>query len=353
MIFLSDSEKAEWRRLADEIEAGRVEPGRFTSGLRTALLPAFHYFVGTRLGARSHEALGQAWIDAGTGSERQGLSSNTFLSSFLRRHGGGWRMPAVCFEDPAPFVHFSGVPPLEQARRAFLDQCAASLPVFREPLRILDIGTGDGRLLARLLERLLESGVTREIGSIHVVEASEAMCDLATRHLREAFPGARIDATRGRIQEHPGEWDERFHVALSSLAFHHMPFEDKVLHLGRLAPHVEHFVIFELGADHDTPEQASPELALSIFQSYGRMIDFVFAHDAPIRTAVDCVDNFLMTEVMSFVLQPRGARTDYHMLRSQWHEAFRRGLGKGFACLCESTASSDTWLDLFTMHYGR
>ena len=353
MIFLSDTEKAEWRRLADHIESGRVEPGRCTVDIRPSLLPAFHYFVGTRLGARRQQALGQAWIDSGTGSERQGLSSNTFLSSFLRRHGGHWGMPAVCFEDPAPFVHFSGVPPLELARQAFLDQCAASLPVFSEPLRIIDIGTGDGRLLARLLARLLETGVIPDVGEVQMVEASEAMGQLATHHLREAFPSARVHATRGRIEENSSRLDGRFHVALSSLAFHHMPFEDKVLHLGRIAPHVEHFVIFELGAHHDTPEQGSPELALSIFQSYGRMIDFVFAHDAPIRTAVDCVDNFLMTEVMSFVLQPRGARTDYHMLRSQWHDAFRRGLGEGFACLCEATASQDPSIDLFTMHYGR
>ena len=83
------------------------------------------------------------------------------------------------------------------------------------------------------------------------------------------------------------------------------------------------------------------------------MIDFIFEHDAPVEVALACVDCFLMTEEVSLLTQERGVRNDYHMLRNQWHEAFQTGLGKDFACLCDSVCFDDDHMNLFTMHYGR
>ena len=124
-------------------------------------------------------------------------------------------------------------------------------------------------------------------------------------------------------------------------------------HLRRLRDKTDHFVLFELNADNDFPEQYSPELIFSIYQSYGRIIDFVFAHDAPLQTAQACVDNFLMTEVASMLTKPRGVRSDYHMLRLQWHDLFRKTLCPEFMCLGDATCYSDEYMDLFMLHYGR
>ena len=110
---------------------------------------------------------------------------------------------------------------------------------------------------------------------------------------------------------------------MSSLAYHHMPMEDKRVHLARLKPWIDHFLLFEMDANNDTPDLLSPELALSVYQSYGRIMDFVYAHDAPVDVVTDCIDSFLMTEVVSILTQRRGARSDYHMLRGQWHESLQ------------------------------
>jgi hypothetical protein len=140
---------------------------------------------------------------------------------------------------------------------------------------------------------------------------------------------------------------------MSSLAYHHLPFEKKIVHLRAMAPHFDHFVIFELDANNDTPELGSPELACSVYQSYGRIINFVFGHDDPVDVALASVDCFLMTEAVSLLTQPRGARNDYHMLRGQWHEVCARGLGPDFSCGCDSICYTDEYLNLFTLHYGR
>jgi hypothetical protein len=142
-------------------------------------------------------------------------------------------------------------------------------------------------------------------------------------------------------------------MAISSFAYHHMPYENKLFNLRKLAPWINHFVLFELDSNNDLPELNSPELAPSLYQIYGRVIDWVFSHEAPVELAIAAVDKFLMAEVVSMLTLPRGRRTDYHALRWQWHDLFRHGLGPEFTCLCDTTTFAEDYLDLFTMHYGR
>ncbi|MBN2060141.1 MAG: hypothetical protein JW882_06960 [Deltaproteobacteria bacterium] len=66
-----------------------------------------------------------------------------------------------------------------------------------------------------------------------------------------------------------------------------------------------------------------------------------------------CVDAFLMCETVSLLTQPKGIRTEYHMLRHQWYDLIRQALGTRFGCLSESTCYSDKHLELFTMHFGK
>ena len=120
-----------------------------------------------------------------------------------------------------------------------------------------------------------------------------------------------------------------------------------------MKPWIDHFLLFELDANHDTPDLFSPELAFSLYQSYGRIIHNAFSDDTPLEVAVDSVDSFLMTELVSMLTEPRGVRTDYHMLRSQWHSLFQEVLCPEFSLRCDSSAYADEYVTLFTMHYGR
>ncbi len=313
----------------------------------------FHYYVGTTLAAKGHGDIALQWLKTGALIEEGGQFSNAFLVSFLERHNGRMIMPDVAFADPRPFVHFAGVPRIKEPRERFLKHCGRSMPVIRHPLRIMDIGCGNGALVARLLMHLREKGKVGEIAEILLIDPSPAMISLAKRTVGEFFPPSIITTITSRIENVSAAVDRKFDVALSSLAYHHMPLEAKALHLRKLSRWIDHFLLFELDANHDTPELYSPELALSLYQIYGRVIDFVFAHDAPIDVAVACVDCFLMTEAVSILTQPRGVRTDYHMLRSQWHDLFKQVLSPDFSCVCDATAYADEYLELFTLHYGR
>ena len=353
MLFLSEDEKREWRRRAEGLREGAVSAGEACEGIRPNLIPVFMFFAGALLAAQGHREKGAAMIKEGALLEQEGLMFNTFLSSFLDRHEGCLVIPAVIFQDPAPFIHFAGVPALRGARANFTKHCAHSLPVFKGPFRIMDMGCGDGGLLIALLSRLREEGRISDIAEILLLDASSAMCALAEEKVSKAFPGAAIHRVHSRIEDFADHLEGKYDVILSSLAYHHMPGEKKSVHLKKIGPHMDHFIIFELDSNNDTPEQFSPELALSVYQAYGRMIDFLFSHDAPLETAIPSVDAFLMAEAVSFMIQERGKRTDYHMLRPQWHELLREALPASFTCRCDSTAYSDEHLELFTLHYGR
>ncbi|MBP7864914.1 MAG: class I SAM-dependent methyltransferase [Acidobacteria bacterium] len=353
MLFLTGREIEAWNRWGREAVEGSLAPGEVPPGVRAPLRPVFCFFAGTMLTARGQRDAGRGWLLAGTREETAGLMTNALVTAFLERHGGRLVKPAVVFADPAPYLHFIGVPPMQRAREQFRAFAARSLPRFDHPLHFLDIGCGDGDLTVTVLRRLQMEGNAASVGEVALVDSSKAMLDMAEGKVREAFPGCSVRTFHDRIQNVAGQVGEGYDVAVCSLSYHHMPRETKLAHLGELSGRLDHLLLFELGADNDTPEMHSPELAMAVYQSYGRIIDFIFAHDTDIRTAQESVDCFLMVEAVSFLTQPRGERSDYHMLRGQWHEAFQMGLGPAYRCLGDTTCHADEHLDLFALHYGR
>ncbi len=353
MLFLSDREQREWEGYAAAILRELPGPGSYDARVRPGLVPAFHFYIATFLAAHGQGGAAVSWLESATLAEEDGLFCCAYLLGFLGRHGGRLAMPAVAFEDPRPFIHFAGVPVMREARRQFVRQCAHTLPVFDHPVRFMDIGCGDGALTAAVLGHLRETGTIPGIAEILLVDPSPAMAALAEKTVRAAFPDAAVSVENGRIQDCSGTVSGPTDIAMSSLAYHHMPAEDKRIHLSRLRPLIDHFILFELDANNDTPELFSPALALSVYQSYGRIMDFVFSHDAPVPVVNDCIDSFLMTELISILTEPRGVRSDYHMLRSQWREIFDNALGPEFSLRSDSPCYADEYLSLFTLHYGK
>jgi SAM-dependent methyltransferase len=353
MFFLTEDEKKFWMKQAEEILVKKSGPATIDGGIRDNLKPAFYFYAGTYLAAKGFGEKGREWIEAGIMDEVDGVFSNAFLSGFFGRQNGKLIMPEVAFEDPLPYVHFTTVPFIKESRKNFIKCCEKSLPEFNHPLKIIDIGCGNGALVVSLLEHLRKEGNINDIGEILLVDASPAMIELAKETVGKSFPQEIIKTINSRIENVAESISGKYDIALSSLAYHHMPIEKKKNTLKKLKDKFDHFIIFEIEANHDTPELHSPELAFSLYQCYGRMIDHVFAHDAPVEIVLKCVDNFLMTEEVSILTQPRGKRTEYHMLQSQWLELFEEVLAPDFSKLCDATCYGDEYTSLYAIHYGR
>ncbi len=353
MLFLSERESEDWTRWGKMVSGGRLTPEQTLPGIRPPLRPVFCFFAGTGLAVDGQMEEARRWLLAGTFNESPGLMMNAYLLAFLERHD--WRLdpPATVFADPRPYIHFTNVPAMRSSREAFRQFCCRTLPAVDHPFRLLDIGCGDGELTVTTLRQLRDAGLFSAIGEVALVDASQGMLDMAARKVRTAFPDVPVRLVQDRIENVSEGVESGYDLALCSLSYHHMPRETKLRHLRIMAGRFEHLVLFELDANNDAPEGRSPELALSVYQSYGRLTDVIFAHDTDIANAQNSVDCFVMVELLSFLRDPRASRSDFHMLRSEWHDLFQVGLGPDYRRRGETTCHADPFMDLFALHYGR
>lgn len=350
MYYLATDEQTLWKTLSHEITGGMLTPRSSLDGVRAALRAHFHFYAGGLLAKLGEEQ--KAWDWFREGALEEGGIFNAILVAYLERHNGRFQMPDMIFADPRPYEHFTTVPVVVDMREKFVRFAASSLPVTSHPLTILDVGCGDGSLLVLLLNRLILTGRVPGISRAILVDSSAAMLEVAAAKLKLAFPDLMVEKRHGRIQEHADGLPSGIDVALMSLAYHHMPWDDKAIHLRTMAKKVGQVLLMEMDADNDTPELGSPELAVSVYQSYGPLIDAIFAHDAPITVSQGCVDNFVMAEVISFLTQRRGRRNDYHMQRGQWAEIFSQNLA-GHLCRGETTVLSSEGCEFFACHWGK
>ncbi len=350
MLYLSGHGIENWKALAAAVEQDpSMTPADTAGGVPGNLRTPFHFYVGTMLAAKGRIPAARKWLEAGSLSEP--LPACSYMLDLIERQGGALSIPEVTFSDPEPWVHFSSLPELCAARDRFLELASGSLPTFSGAFSMLDIGCGNGELGVRLIEALIAAGKVERVGSVMLMDPSAGMLELAGRNVARAFPGAEVRLLETRLED-AGELSP-CDVAIASLAVHHMPAETKRVHLGRLGETVDHFLLMELEANHDYPELHSPEIAFSVYQVFGRGLQFVFNQDAPAEVHRKCADMFLMTEAVSLLSEPRGDRTEYHMLRRQWRDLLDEAMTPGFSCLCDATCYSDPFVEQMTIHYAR
>ena len=351
MLMLSIQEKKLWNNLSKKVLEHKADSDGMISEIRFELQPAFQYFIGALLAAKERMEEAKKWFEAGM--EKETVPANSYMLEFIERHGGRFTIPQITFSDPRPFVHFTEVPQIKTSREKFIKYCGHSLPKFNRPISIMDIGCGSGAFLVNMINHLRSIGKVNDIKEVLLLDPSSNMLELAKNNVSRIFPHAKIEVLNQRLEEVSGKISSKYDIALGILSIHHMPFEKKMIHMKNLSKSVDHFLIFEPHANHDTPELFSPELAVSVYQVFGRPTDFVLAHPGPKEIVRKCVDFFLMTEAISLLTQPRKIRTEYHMLRTQWHDLLKKSLPPEFTCLFDSTCYTDDYLEFIAIHYGR
>jgi SAM-dependent methyltransferase len=348
MYLISAEESRRWSAAGAAALEGSAFLG-LAETVRPDLRAPFHYYIGSLLAARGDVDEARVWLQAGADDEP--VPGNSYLLDLIDRHQGSLVIPEVVFSDPRPWGHFSNLPALSSARQRFIEGAASSLPLFEDDLAVIDVGCGSGELAIRLARALLESRKAPGVGAFTLLDPSPAMLELASSNVRIAFPGVEvleIEATLQEAQDLGGHYD----ISIASSSVHHMPAEAKALHLARLGDAADHFLLSELEANHDYPELASPEIALSTYQVFGRGVQWIFEREAPVEVQRSCADAFLMKEAVSLLTEPRGARTEYHMLRREWQDVLGRALDE-FECVCEMTCYADRYVEQFMMHYLR
>lgn len=351
MLFISAEEITLWSALARQAVAGALTPTQPPAAIRPSLRPPFCFYIGSLVATRNRLTEARDWLIAGASNEP--VAMNRYLLDYIDRHGGLHACPEPVFADPRPYVHFTTIPQLREARERFIAHAAASLPRFDRPLRMIDMGCGDGGLTRALLEALRDHGNAGGVAEIILADPSENMLQTAHEGLARAFPEARITAFNGRAEAMAAHFPGGLDIALSALAWHHMPYGTKRQLARQLALRADHVLLFEIEGNHDTPELNSPELAVSAYQLYGAAVNMVMNHEAPREVIDACLDQFLMGELLSLLTEARGQRSEYHMPRRQWHALLSEGLGPEFECRADFTCWFNDLTELFMLHYGK
>jgi SAM-dependent methyltransferase len=350
MYYLSREESDAWKELAARVlQDGDIDES-IADGQPHRLKPAFCYYLASNL--IGHGRSDDARKLLALGAQIEPIRANACLLDYLERHDGELKLVQPSFSDPRPWAHFSSLPHLKAARAVLCEFCASSLREFERPLRMMDIGCGNGALTVAVLESILSSGKAASVGKVLLLDPSAEMLAAAKNNVEKAFPEAEIKTLEGKLEEFSGDLPPGFDLALCALSVHHMPYELKKAHIGALSGAADSLVIFELGANHDTPECNSPELVYSVYQTFGQSLEYIFAREAPPEVQQACADIFVMSETISLLTGPRGERTEYHMPRRQWHDLLS-SLATGMTCLGETTCYSDQYCELVALHYGR
>lgn len=352
MLTLRPEDVETWNRLLPDVIAGGTEPASAAEqALPSEQVGAFRFFAGTALASRS-DPRAEAWLRAGADADGRELRASDYLSGLVHR-AGHLVAPESAFADPRAYVHFTHVPAMQASRDQFLSFAVDSLPADQGALRVLDVGCGDGGMLAALLPALLEGGRWDEVASITLLDPSPEMISTAKARLAEAWPEARVEGRVARLENVASTLPGHYDLVVGSLSLHHMPAEVKRRALSALAPSMEHLLLLELDADHDSPEVGSPSLAASVHQTYGWMLAQVLGEGPADAVAQESADQFVAPELVSLLTQPRGKRSEYHMRRDRWIALLSEAMGPDVRPLGVRTVLASPHTDLFALHVGR
>ena len=352
MLTLRPTDVATWSDLLPQVLSGRMEPaGQGELRLEPDQVGAFRFFAGTALAARA-DPRAPAWLGAGAAIDGPELRASDYVGELLLRNGE-LSAPPTAFADPRAYVHFATLPAMRACRAEFVSFAVDSLPAGSGSLRVLDVGCGDGGMLQLLLPALIAAGRWDEVSAITLLDPSPAMLSSAKGRVAAAWPDARVDGRVARLEDVASSLDGRYDLVVGSLSLHHMPAEVKRRTLAALGPSMDHLLLLELDADHDSPEVGSPRLAASVHQTYGWMLAQVLGPDAPDEVARESADRFVAPELVSLLTRHRGARSEYHMPRDAWLDLLADALGPDIRPLGTRTALATPHADLFAMHLGR
>lgn len=251
----------------------------------------------------------------------------TVLRGYLERTQA-FSFGVTIFAEAAPYRAWFASHFHRQYQPGFVQQAAALAQAYPPPetnahATILDVGTGNGELLAQVVNRVSQY---YPLESVHLilVDPSPAMLAMAEAHCRAAIRlPITVTTVCGRLEAVTAEqWQcmERgrpIWFTTMSLSVHHMPYAVKIPMFQRIRALSRYFLLGEANWNDELPKD-SPELAYVIAKAYGLIFEDILQCPASPEDQQAAIDRFLLPEAISILTEEIGQRTDYHMSLADW-----------------------------------
>jgi hypothetical protein len=195
-------------------------------------------------------------------------------------------------------------------------------PPSRHPT-IIDIGTGNGVLLCKLVNALAQVHELQAVNLI-LLDSSQAMLLAAKeRCAAELCIQHQLTLVCKRVQElTPGEMRglRALHpwFVFAAATLHHLPRNAKLRTFTDWTSVSPNFFLAELEADHDLAATNSERLFRSVSSFYGHLIEQVRQSQFSPSDSAACIDNFLFSEAIHILCSNYPLRGDYHTLMHDW-----------------------------------
>jgi len=258
------------------------------------------------------------------------------LYNYLLKYGK-FEPATVVFEKSAPYDAWIKSNLFEKVFKSNLSVLERFIKVNPPPsldlVTILDIGTGNGVLIAAMVNKILETYSIKKVRlilvdqSAEMLEASKKYChanirtylDIITVHSK-VQDISREDAEKALRNYYP-IW-----FINSSLSIHHFPWEIKIPVLKTFSELSKTCFICECNFNHDTPEQNDPELIYSVYINYNFLMrDVMESPGINEDEKVMVNEQFFLAEAINILNKSRLERIDYHTKISSWKNLALRG----------------------------
>ena len=219
---------------------------------------------------------------------------------------------------------------------------------------LLDIGTGDGVLLAEILNQVFLEGFATEVRAV-LLDKSAAMVEASANHCRKAvthpveFVSFKGDVGALSLVQQRQLRGLNVTVALASECLHHLPAHLKIKTFSTLSGLAPDLLLAELEGRHDLLEPGSPRLLLSVWRFYGGLLRSLEEEKLGAEDERLCREQLLLPEIARLILCDRSHRGEYHCASRRWIKLANEGgyeVNHSDRCVVRENHSPLTLLEL-------
>ncbi|MCP4176962.1 MAG: methyltransferase domain-containing protein [bacterium] len=232
------------------------------------------------------------------------------------------------FEDNTPYTAWNksnfGMKYIENTVNNVADFFLKTFGCDKKNLTILDIGTGNGILLTKIVNNIISKTTVNNINLI-LLDMSENMLQTARKYCMNNIKGnvtitelcCKIDKISNKditiIKE-----CEHIDFIICATTIHHFPCKEKIEVLKFLRSFSKYCIISEVNFNHDLPEKYSPELIYAVSKNMNILFSDILNSDLTDIEKKKATEQFLLTESINIVTKEKSKRIDYHTKIRNW-----------------------------------
>lgn len=194
----------------------------------------------------------------------------------------------------------------------------------QDQITIIDIGTGNGILITKIVNLITSILNFKKINLVLIDQSLEMLKSAKQYCKRHCLIPVEIVDICSKIQDlnfNDKSLCEFFNSSwfvLASASLHHMSRKFKKEILQNILEYSPRIFISEFHANHDLPEEDTPEFIYSVTQHYRYYIDDIMSSLINENEKKICIQKFILSEAITMLKNPKESRVDYHAPLEEW-----------------------------------